>query len=273
MVQHPQSSQRYGWVDLYKGIGILLMVSGHIGVPHVFAHFYHAFHMPMFFFISGYLFDRRKYKNYSALDYMQKKFTSLLIPYLTFGVMCMLFAIFVQHEDPRTMARAVFWTNTLEFPISGALWFLTAIFISNVIFYYLNAYIDSQAIFTLFILFISTVGTFIRRVILLPFALGPGLVGVGLMFFGQCFRAFIESSEYVKNKRGGGYCICFTLIALLCIVLNSYVDMRTEQYGNAILFWIGAVSASGLLVLLTKCLEPRLSCMWIGKKIIWIARC
>ena len=42
-------------IDIFKGIGILFMVMGHIGFSSIFDKWIHAFHMPMFFFISGYL--------------------------------------------------------------------------------------------------------------------------------------------------------------------------------------------------------------------------
>lgn len=40
--------------DTFRGIGINLMVMGHVYFGNAFDHFIHGFHMPMFFYISGY---------------------------------------------------------------------------------------------------------------------------------------------------------------------------------------------------------------------------
>ncbi len=50
---------RFGYVDIYKCIGIILMIMGHIGFGDCFDFFIHAFHMPMFFFISGFLYNNK----------------------------------------------------------------------------------------------------------------------------------------------------------------------------------------------------------------------
>ena len=43
-------------VTIAKGIGILLMVAAHAGIPDVISRFIVMFHMPLFFFMSGYCF-------------------------------------------------------------------------------------------------------------------------------------------------------------------------------------------------------------------------
>lgn len=47
-------------IDIFRGMGIIIMVMGHIGFGYVFDHFIHAFHMPMFYFVSG-MFSRLKW--------------------------------------------------------------------------------------------------------------------------------------------------------------------------------------------------------------------
>lgn len=49
---------RVEYVDLFRGIGIIIMIMGHIGFGRLFDHYIHAFHMPMFFFASGYFFKK-----------------------------------------------------------------------------------------------------------------------------------------------------------------------------------------------------------------------
>ena len=49
------SKKRIEWVDISKGIAIILMIIGHSGIPHFLNNWIYSFHMPFFFFISGVL--------------------------------------------------------------------------------------------------------------------------------------------------------------------------------------------------------------------------
>lgn len=56
-----EASVKKEWTILiYIAVGIVLMVMGHIGFGKVFDILIHAFHMPMFFFVSGFLYLRRR---------------------------------------------------------------------------------------------------------------------------------------------------------------------------------------------------------------------
>lgn len=46
------------WIDVLKGIGIILVVIGHISLDNGMSNWIYTFHMPMFFALSGYLWSR-----------------------------------------------------------------------------------------------------------------------------------------------------------------------------------------------------------------------
>ena len=50
------NSNRIEAFDIAKGLGILIMVMGHTGFGTTFDKIIHTFHMPLFFFISGYFY-------------------------------------------------------------------------------------------------------------------------------------------------------------------------------------------------------------------------
>lgn len=54
--------ERCRYMDIFRAFGIILMVMGHINFGKHFDHFIHAFHMPMFFFVSEKLFTETKLK-------------------------------------------------------------------------------------------------------------------------------------------------------------------------------------------------------------------
>ena len=89
--------KRIEWVDLAKGVGILLVVYGHVilgihdadigfsGINYDIQHsVIYTVHMPLFFFLSG-LFAIRWVKRDAKVAILQKV-KSLLIPYFIWGI-------------------------------------------------------------------------------------------------------------------------------------------------------------------------------------------
>ena len=72
--------------DIAKGIGIILVVIGHYipaGAPKWYVHFIdfiYYFHMPLFFIIAGYFYDRSTRRT-DYLPFVWSKFQRLMIPY------------------------------------------------------------------------------------------------------------------------------------------------------------------------------------------------
>lgn len=79
---------RKNWIDIAKGIAILLVCVGHSRVVEnkVACSLIYAFHMPFFFMIAGYCYDARRYQTYR--EYVVRKIKALAWPYfaLTFAV-------------------------------------------------------------------------------------------------------------------------------------------------------------------------------------------
>lgn len=69
---------RIDWIDLTKGIAIFLMVCGHTSIPLPISNWIWSFHMPLFFIISGILFNATKYPNFNL--FIKKRGETLIIP-------------------------------------------------------------------------------------------------------------------------------------------------------------------------------------------------
>ena len=87
------NTKRLDWIDIAKGIGIILVVLGHTLVPQVretgFAGFLwifiYNFHMPLFFFLSGYLFEKGLSHYTNKGKFILGKLQYLMLPYLIFS--------------------------------------------------------------------------------------------------------------------------------------------------------------------------------------------
>jgi fucose 4-O-acetylase-like acetyltransferase len=74
-------SKRIEYIDIARGIGILLVVLGHNDFALVSPFAYkviYSFHMPLFFFLSGYFIN----PSVGFWEFIKKRFNSLLKPYL-----------------------------------------------------------------------------------------------------------------------------------------------------------------------------------------------
>lgn len=75
-------------ITLSKGIAILLMVVAHAGVPGIAHNIIYVFHMPLFFFVSGYCFkiEQLDSDKGSSFSYIKKKLKNLWWPYVKWSL-------------------------------------------------------------------------------------------------------------------------------------------------------------------------------------------
>ncbi len=134
--------ERMHYLDLLKGIGIVLVVLGHNSFHDYVTQAIYFFHMPLFFVISGFL---DKLEGVSFGDYFRKKMKRLMYPYITFGVLIIIYnTLFDILSGSRSSAKLMkriaalaygnlIWENNSEY--IGTLWFLAGLFCSGMIAY------------------------------------------------------------------------------------------------------------------------------------------
>lgn len=125
---------RINWIDMAKGYGILGVIIGHISTPGVTVWIY-TFHIPLFFFISGYLFK----KSYSPKIFFNRKIKALLIPYF-----CLAIPV-VFHELLFNCGFCWGWRELLDEMVKviiqerySPLWFIASLLCANFLFYIIN---------------------------------------------------------------------------------------------------------------------------------------
>jgi len=119
--------KRINWVDTAKGIGIFLVVFAHVNSS--ISDQIYLFHMPLFFFLSGMFFKNDQNFRHFILNKIQY----LIIPFIIFltisiPVRILYFSII---NDDYSLVQLI-RPSTSNVP----LWFLPALFIVNLIFYF-----------------------------------------------------------------------------------------------------------------------------------------
>ena len=107
-------NQRINWIDWAKVFAIYLVALGRLlsktGSEGYIFNLIYSFHMPFFFFISGYLF---RIKENGFVDFLKSSFRSLLVPYILLNLIGNAFLI------PT-------WVLARHWPIDQLFYFITA---------------------------------------------------------------------------------------------------------------------------------------------------
>lgn len=130
--------KRLDYIDLAKGVMILLVVAGHIvqyylqgDVQYKLWTFIYSFHMPLFFLLSGFVTGLTQWKLIEAsfIKWLWKKTRTLLVPFLLWSF---LVYPFIDSVDKQILSMD-FIFGMFESP-SGA-WFLISLFCIQVVCY------------------------------------------------------------------------------------------------------------------------------------------
>ncbi|WP_026506366.1 acyltransferase family protein [Butyrivibrio sp. MC2013] len=233
--------KRVGYVDTFRGIGIILMIIGHVGFWGTFSYFFHAFHMPMFFFVTGYFWKKEEISSF-----ISKRIRTLLLPYFVWTLFHFFIWLFVRSATDISVSEAlfhIFLVNTTKVPLTG-IWFLTALFIASLIYAMVCASTDNVYVQTVIIAIIALTGNLLPLLLpfRLPWAMDAGMVGAGFIHGGAILRDHKVRGRDLLDIRMI-YIIPAAIIVTLLIFVNSEVNMRTGEYGIIPLFWINAFAS------------------------------
>lgn len=138
-MENIERSIRLEFIDICKGIGIILVILGHSDLPRIVIDMLYSFHMPLFFVISGYLYKNEDLK---IVECIKKKSKSLIYPYIAFNMLYLLLDVLKASADyiPAVLIKKIIaivygnyiWENNYEY--IGTLWFLLALFCTEIIY-------------------------------------------------------------------------------------------------------------------------------------------
>lgn len=144
---------RIEYIDLMKGICILMVVAVHCGImPNTpFSYMLKAFRIPLYFFLSGLFF--KEYNGF--LDFTIRKVNKLIVPYIFFSLSFLIVWAFMHGEQILSIKELFITAIVGNYP----LWFLRCLFLTNIIFYILHKYIHRRLLLlTCFIIGLVALG-------------------------------------------------------------------------------------------------------------------
>ena len=259
-------------IDFLRAVGIIVMIIDHIGIGEGVYKWSHAFHMPLFFIVSGYFFSEEKCMG-NLKDYLQGKAKKLWIPYFVFALGSYFIWVILKHDRPVfEPLYKIFWYSSEGIPIATAVWFLPCLFFVEMM-YCLCVRIAKEKRWgcAAAVLVIATAGFVLRTVpeirTYIPFAILPGMICLPFFLIGHRFRG-CERLKPMMDRLHPEAAGILLLLSIAPIFLNSSVNIRFAKTGNEFLFYFNAVCTTLLLWTVSRKLD-----YWVGERKIstWLA--
>lgn len=233
-----------------KGLGILAVVAGHIYGGEISRNIF-IFHMPLFFFISGYLFNPTlEYKKYFT-----KKVVHLLIPYFFFLIPLYVFLMGFPSLDIKEIiiyfSRPIIGGRLLK-GYFGVFWFVTCLFLTQQIMNYLINKKNQKKILLLMLsmLIISYSNTYIFPKIWLPWNANVVLASLPIFYIGYIYRKLNFKVNNILLVTLGAVVILFSFY-----YPENVYDMKNAKYGIPIITLVSSL----IIILNIKYISIKLS--------------
>lgn len=253
---------RIQWIDALKGLGISLIVLGHIWALNDRSWFYDwlfAFHVPLFFFAAGLSLNPHKLP---TVTYALRRARQLLTPYFIYallGYLLYLGGYLLTKNQPAPPAAFDYglWTPLLGIfearagegrLVNSPLWFLPALLIALVITQGINRHYHRAWLRFLLITVISGTTLAIAHRLMLPLSANAALIAVLFLQAGYEYqRLGYPFPQLTVNV--GLLMLASLALSMLAPALNGSVDLAEARVNNPLLYLI--LSFSGIILSLT----------------------
>lgn len=269
-----QEAKRNKALDIAKGIGILLVVLGHCPqCPNALKQWIYSFHMPLFFIISGFLWNQESHerRGYLTRKFILVKIQRLIIPCFLWGLLyTVVHSILTGSFSVKWIAYLMYGSQK-AFSRAGSLtslWFLPCMFLTVCIFEGLQkilSHVQKTAwlpflISMLFFLF----GVYLPRISVgYPWCADVAMLAAALMIWGFLIKDPVQKMMENIWLTFGVCLVCFVTLTVtyrynLDYISINNVDMAGRHLGNSVIYLFDALCGS-LFVILLSSLISRLS--------------
>jgi acyltransferase len=258
---HPATPvERIVWIDAAKGLGILLIVLGHVWSledPSLFYEWMYAFHVPLFFFVSGLTL---KPGMRSMVGVARAKAGTLMVPYFVYamlGYLMFLVGFIVVQWTGATVEQfshgllppllAIFHGTLGDGLLTNSpLWFLPALFVTYLLGYGINTYLPGHGLRLFVIAALSALGIWLGDSLRLPFSVVPALISLVFFQAGYYVR-YLGLAERSALPHAWLVLMVLLVISLLA-PMNGFIGVGKGIVQNPLMFlffaFVGIASAS-----------------------------
>jgi polysaccharide biosynthesis protein PslL len=226
------SSDRIEYIDVAKGIGILLVALAHADIALISPYLHrliYAFHMPLFFFLSGYFFHAQ----ISFWTLVKRRFNTILKPYLVTILLIYIASLsFTNMRFANVFGRIVKSLYATGYYIDWVqLWFLPSLFVTS-----LFAFVFYRVVL------IHIDNRYVRWLILLV------MEAFGIYFLGTFYPFSISVFGKHYDLYGLPFSLDIVLLSGFFYILGNEIRQATSEKAFANL-WVFFGTGGGLILL------------------------
>lgn len=251
--------QRLLFIDIAKGIGIILVVCSHTQA-HDLMIWSTGFFVPIFYFCSGYMVTNSS-SNDSITQKMKRRARKLLVPYLFFNLLLLLY----YRRWSITGLYGVIYSRYSVFPLgyekntelfiwgNYPMWFITSLLVSDFLFYILITHKNKSLIIFIYLCLTCILS---QLPILLPWSIDTAFLSSLIMYGGS-----VANIHNFISWRKHEILICILIYSLLLYVAGD-INFSVREYGTSfIIYYIIAIMGSICVIWSSKRIERT----WIGQ--------
>lgn len=257
---------RTQWVDAAKGAGILFVIAGHVWWrPGPVHHYIYAFHMPLFFILSGYLVKSRP-----VLSLLVAQIRSLLVPFFAFCLLLIAADLLIEgmrgHRPiyPGFISglRAIlFRTEGLRGPFT-VLWFVPCLFFARMAWNLIARFMPDPRDpgWAVLVMVVMAAAHWIAaRTTASPMGLMAVPAAFTCYWIGQLWKA--------RPPGPAAVLLALAPLAVVTFLWLPAVNMKPGDFGMPVLSLAGAAAISIILCLVLARLPEFLSApmAWLGR--------
>ena len=244
--------KRYDFIDMAKGVGMLFIMIGHLRITRIEALYplqawIYSFHIPLFFFLSGFLFR----PDVPLKQFARAKLKSILIPYFCTGIIIIGYELYgAACKSKLTWDFALEELKQLVFQQrKWTIWFLAALLIVNILAYVLKKLLRSDIAVGIAVVLLAAAGLIYYCLggNKLPWDIDVALPAMPFFFGGTLVRRCLGS---IKERIGGRLRLALVGCGALAVsIVTAMINYRTSgvitdmfgmRYGIAPLMYLSA---------------------------------
>lgn len=253
-------------VSFAKGIGIMLMVLGHTFFSVYGYAVIYMFHMPLFFFLSGYCFRKTHLDDFR--NFAKKRISRIYIPFVKWGLVFLLLHNIFFHlniyndtfgfegevsqlygvSDYLKKTFLIFFCLSGNEQLLGGYWFLHTMFFASFIFYGLLRL--KMPIVGGFVALLLSVLLYFKGIQVVNIYCGAKeLFAVSCMMVGHLYKSY--SMDKVVDK----YSVYVIIACALLLILGSvywHGEMLDMKWTHTVPYFVSAIAGSILVLKLSK---------------------
>ena len=249
--------ERLGYIDIAKGIGIILVILSHTDYPELM-YYTSPFFVPIFFFCSGYTSSR---KDTSLNTCIKRQVTKLLKPYIFFS----LFLLIYFHNFSLRAIVGIFYSRYSLYPFGTEpdifrlmivgnypMWFLTCMAITYVLYDLLIYYPKHHFYLAAIYIVITFCATFFP--ILLPWSIDTAPLMAVIMFCGTLLKRYVP--EIYNNKKPHTLTILSVILYFLMLPFCHDINISVRMFGPSMfIYLITTITGCILLTYLSRLIQ------------------